>query len=93
MSAVHEVIPDVSRSARRTIRGTIRVSVQVIIGKDGTVFAALADDPGPSPYFERRAIEAAKKWTFSPAETEAQRVKLLRFNFTRDGTTARAVAR
>lgn len=85
-----QVIPDVPRSARETIRGTIRVSVRVIVDKDGTVLAATADDPGPSRYFERLAIEASKKWTFAPADAQAQRIMLVRFNFTRAGTTARA---
>ena len=85
-----EVIPDVPRSARETIRGTIRVSVRVIVDKDGAVLAATADDGGPSRYFERLAVEAAKKWTFTPAKSQEQRVMRVRFNFTRDGTTARA---
>lgn len=89
VSALNQVMPDISQSARRSIRGTIRVSVRVIIDKDGTVFAALAENPGPSRYFERKALEAAKKWTFTAADTEAQRIMLLRFNFTRDGATAR----
>jgi TonB family protein len=86
------VIPNVPRSARDTIRGTIRVSVRVVIDKDGSVLAATADDGGPSRYFERLALEAAKKWTFTPAASQEQRVMRVRFNFTRDGTTARASA-
>jgi len=91
-SPLDEVIPDVPRSARETIRGTVRVSVRVIVDKDGAVLAATADDGGPSRYFERLAVEAAKKWTFTPAKSQEQRVMLVRFNFTRDGTTARASA-
>ncbi|MGH8176996.1 MAG: TonB family protein [Steroidobacter sp.] len=89
-SPINEVIPDVPRSARETIRGTVRVSVRVIVNKEGAVLVATADDPGPSRYFERLAIEASKKWTFTPADSEAQRIMLLRFNFRRAGTTARA---
>lgn len=85
-----EVIPSVPRSARETIRGTVRVSVRVIVDKEGTVLVATADDPGPSRYFERLAIQASKKWTFAPADAEEQRIMLVRFNFTRAGTTARA---
>jgi TonB family protein len=85
-----EVIPNVPRSARETIRGTVRVSVRVIVDKEGTVLVATADDPGPSRYFERLAIQASKKWTFAPADAEEQRIMLVRFNFTRAGTTARA---
>lgn len=89
-SSVNEVIPDVPRSALQTIRGTVRVSVRLTVDKDGAVIAATADDPGPSRYFERLAMEASKKWTFAPADTQAQRMVLVRFNFTREGTTARA---
>jgi TonB family protein len=89
-SPTNEVIPDVPRSARETIRGTVRVSVRVIVDKDGAVLAAIADDPGPSRYFERLAVEASKKWTFTPSDSQAQRIMLVRFNFRRSGTTARA---
>ena len=89
-SPVNEAIPDVPRSALKTIRGTVRVSVRVIVGKEGTVLDASADDPGPSRYFERLAIDAAKKWTFTRTDSEAQRIMVVKFNFTRAGTTARA---
>jgi TonB family protein len=89
-SPINEVIPSVPQSARETIRGTIRVSVRVIVDPEGKVLAATADDGGPSRYFERLAIEAAKNWTFTPAPSQEQRVMLVRFNFTRAGTTARA---
>jgi TonB family protein len=89
-SAINEAIPDVPQSARETIRGTVRVSVRVIVDKTGAVLAATADDPGPSRYFERLAIQAAKQWTFTPAASEAQRIMVVKFNFTRAGTTARA---
>lgn len=63
----------------------------MIVDAEGTVLAATADEPGPSRYFERLAIEASKKWTFTPADSETQqRIMLVRFNFTRAGTTARA---
>jgi hypothetical protein len=91
-SATHEVLPDVPRSARRTIRGHIKVYVRVIVDPDGTVYAALADRPGPSRYFERLSIEAAKKWTFPGVDTEAQRLMQVRFDFSRGGTTATAHA-
>src|SRR5437763_13168735 len=93
-SGVHEEIPDVPPRARHTIRGHIRVSVRVMIDQDGTVFAALVDQPGPSRYFRRLAIEAAKKWTFPPADAAdtPQRLELVRFVFSRQGTTAHASA-
>lgn len=91
--AVHEEFPDIPERAKRTIRGTVRVSVRVIVNEDGTVFAALTDNRGPSRYFERLAIEAAKKWTFIPADGASdQRVMLIRFAFSRDNDTASAIA-
>ena len=89
--ALHEVIPDVSPTARRTIRGHIKVWVRVIVDQDGSVFAATADRSGPSRYFQRLAIEAAKQWTFPPSDTPSRRLMQIRFDFSRDGTTGRAV--
>ena len=90
-SVLHEVIPHISWKSRRTIRGHIQVWVRVIVGRDGSVFAARAVRTGPSRYFERLAIEAAKKWTFPPVDTPSRRLMQVRFTFSRDGTTGRAV--
>jgi len=90
-SAVHEVIPEVPESARRTIRGHIKVWVRVTVDQDGSVFAATADRIGPSWYFQRLAIEAAKKWTFPPIDTQSRRLMQVRFDFSSDGTSGRAV--
>jgi hypothetical protein len=84
-----EVIPEVSRSALNTISGTIRVSIRVIVAKDGTVVAATADEPGPSRYFARLSTEAARQWTFTPSDSDDRRVKLVRFYFKRSGVIAR----
>lgn len=90
-TGIQEVLPEVPERASRTIRGTVKVAVRVIIDKDGTVFAALTDSSGPSRYFERLAIDAAKKWQFPVADTDDQRFMVVRFDFTRNGTTARAL--
>jgi TonB family protein len=89
-STVNEVIPEVPRSALETIRGTVRVSVRVIVDRQGNVVAASADGSGPSRYFERLSVEASKNWTFTPASSDEQRIMLVRFNFTRAGATAHA---
>lgn len=91
-SPVNEVLPAVSRGALNTVRGTIRVSIRVTLDQSGAVVAATADEPGPSRYFERHSLEAARKWTFTPATAEAPRTMLVRFYFKRSGVTARAVA-
>jgi TonB family protein len=90
--ALHEVIPEVPQSVRRTIQGHIKVWVRVTVNPQGSVFAAVADRTGPSRYFQRQAIEAAKKWTFPPVDTPPQRTMQIRFDFSRDGTTGQAVA-
>jgi len=89
-SAINEVIPVVPRSASQTIRGTIRVSVRVIVNEDGHVIAATSEDPGPSRYFERLSLDAAKKWTFAPAAAGEKRLMRVKFNYARSGTTAKA---
>jgi len=85
-------MPDVSRGARQTIRGVIKIGVRVIVDRSGDVVAATLDHRASSRYFARAAMDAAREWQFAPSTDEASRVWLLRFEFTRAGTTARAVA-
>jgi TonB family protein len=89
-SVVHEQIPNVPRSARHTIHGHIKVAVLVIVDRSGNVIDALLQNPGPSWYFARLAREAARKWTFAPADNQDSRQWLLRFEFSRGGTTGHA---
>jgi len=91
-SPVNEVLPDASHNALQTIRGTVRVAVRVIIDEEGKVVAVTSQDPGPSRYFERLSLAAAKKWTFTPTDEQDQRTMLVRFSFTREGVTARAAS-
>jgi hypothetical protein len=90
-AAGDEVLPEVPPGARRTIRGHIKVWVRVIVDPHGLVFAAVADRAGPSSYFERLAVEAAKKWIFPRVDSPSERLMQIRFDFTREGTTGRAV--
>ena len=91
-TSIHEEIPEVPLRARRSIRGHVKVTVRLIVDKDGSVFAALVDEPGPSKYFERVAMDAAKKWTFPAVATEDSRLELVQFDFTSEGATGHAVA-
>jgi TonB family protein len=84
-------MPDVPASVLKSIRGHVRVSVRLIVDKEGNVFAALVDEAGPSPYFEKLALAAAKKWTFPPLDTTQSRLELVRFEFTRQGMSGRAI--
>jgi TonB family protein len=90
--SLHEVIPEVPQHVRRSIRGDIKVWVRVIVDQQGSVVAAVTDRAGPSRYFQRLAVEAAKQWTFRAADTPSRRMMQVRFDFSRDGTTGSAVA-
>ena len=89
---LHQAMPDISPTARASIRGIIKVAVRVTIDRSGNVAAAMLGHRGSSKYFARAAMEAAKKWKFSPAADQASRVWLLEFEFTRAGTAVHAAA-
>ena len=91
-TVLHQEIPDLSRSARESIRGVIKIPVRVIVDRSGNVVAATLDDRRSSKYFGRAAVDAAWKWKFAQATDPASRVWLLHFEFTRAGTTAHAAA-
>jgi TonB family protein len=91
---VQRVMPQVSPSARRTIQGTIKVRVRVGADAAGNVSSATFESAGPSKYFSRISMEAARQWKFSPAGSEGQtgpREWRLQFSFTRGKTDASAV--
>lgn len=86
---VQQVLPEVSRKARDTIQGTVRVRVKVRADASGSVVVATLDSPGPSPYFAELALQAARGWKFSPAEFDrvVSTDWILRFEFARTATT------
>jgi TonB family protein len=84
-----QVLPDVLQSARDSIRGTVRVAVTANVDRLGNVEDADLEAPGPSKYFARAALQAAKLWKFKPPKVGSQSVLsswTLRFEFTRDAT-------
>lgn len=86
---VERVIPDIPASARNTIQGKVRVSVQVAVSPAGEVTDATLASPGPSKYFANKALEAARGWKFKPVQGESQsatRAWMLRFQFGQSGT-------
>ena len=91
-TVLHQEIPDVSHSARESIRGVIKIAVRVIVDGSGNVAAATLDNRASSRYFARAATDAATKWKFAQAADQASRVWLLHFEFTRAGTAAHADA-
>jgi TonB family protein len=89
---VRRVMPEVSPSARRTIQGTIKIRVRVDVDSAGNVTTAKLESAGPSKYFSRVALEAARQWKFSPlADGTGAREWKLQFAFNRARTEASAL--
>jgi TonB family protein len=87
--AYEQVLPDIPPEVRNTIQGRIRVAVRVRVDPSGSVQEATLDSPGPSKYFANLAVQAARRWSFSPAKVDGQGVPsewILRFEFERAGT-------
>jgi TonB family protein len=84
-----QVLPEVSPKARATIQGKVRVSVKVHVDQAGSVSGAELDSAGPSPFFAGLALQAARKWAFTPPEVNGKSVASewrLRFEFTQKDT-------
>jgi TonB family protein len=90
---VRQVMPQVSPSARRTIQGTIKVRVRVDVDAAGNVEKAKLESAGPSKYFSRVAMEAAREWKFAPARADESGARewKLQFAFSRAKTGVSAV--
>lgn len=83
-----QVQPDVLASAMKTISGSVKVAVRVSVDASGRVTSADFDSAGPSKYFANKALEAARHWTFKPAQVSGQAVAstwILHFDFRREG--------
>jgi TonB family protein len=91
-AVLQQVLPEVSQRARSTIAGHVRVSVKVAVDASGNVISAALDSPGPSKYFARQALQAARGWKFTPAQMNGQQVPsewILKFAFSSAGTDVR----
>jgi TonB family protein len=90
---VQRVMPQVFPSARRTIQGRIKVRVKVEVDAAGNVAKATLEAAGPSKYFSRVALEAARDWKFSPAQAggSGAREWKLQFAFSQAKTQVSAV--
>ena len=88
-TVLHQVLPEVSRSAQSTIHGRVKVSVQVSVDSSGNVSQAKLTSPGPSKYFANQALTAARRWKFDPPQVDGQASNsewILRFQFGRTST-------
>ena len=88
-TVVHQVLPDVSASARNTITGTVKVNVRVEVDPSGKVTSTKLANPGPSKYFAGLAVKAAQRWEFSAPVVDGSPTAskwLLQFHFKRGST-------
>jgi TonB family protein len=86
---LQQVAPAVSKSARDTITGTLRVTVKLEVDSSGNVARATFISAGPSKYFSRQAMQAAQQWKFAPAQVNGKAAPstwILHFGFRRSGT-------
>lgn len=92
-AVTHEVLPEVSRMARQSVTGTIKIKVKVAVDTSGKVSHAVLASRRPSEYFANQALQAARDWTFAPPTLDGRAIPSewsLRFEFKRNGTKAAA---
>ncbi len=92
-AVLHQEIPVLSHGTRNSIRGQIKVTVLVTVDRSGNVVGETLENQGSSKYFARLSLEAAKKWKFTPADSQDSRQWLLQFEFTRSGAAGQTVPR
>jgi TonB family protein len=88
-SVLQQVLPEVSRSARNTITGRIKIDVLVAVDASGNVTQATLKFAVKSKYFANQALDAARRWKFNPPQVDGQAAAsewLLRFQFGRAST-------
>ena len=92
-AVLQRVMPDIAAKARSTINGTVKVKVLVQVDAQGRVTVAGLGAKSPSAYFGKKALDAARQWTFSAPvrDGHAQTSQwIIRFEFRRSGTRAAA---
>ena len=93
-AVLEKSMPKVTQQARRTIHGTVVVSVLAVVDASGRVSSTSFKSEGPSRYFARVAMDAARGWKFEPARNSGRAVKsewILHFRFRQSGDEVTAV--
>jgi TonB family protein len=92
-SVLNQVAPVVVAYAQNTIHGTVKVKVLVSVDADGRVSRAKLASRGPSSYFAKQSLDAARRWTFTPAIKDGKPQPsewAIHFEFRRGGNKATA---
>jgi protein TonB len=81
---VDRVVPEVPAQILGTIQGRVTVKVRVRVDRFGAVTDVDLNSPARSKYFDRVALDAARRWKFKPAQTagaDVESTRLVRFEF------------
>jgi TonB family protein len=88
-TVLQQITPEVSRGARNTIHGRVKVEIQLSVNDAGNVAQAKFISAGPSKYFANQAMTAARRWKFNPPQVDGKASPsewILRFQFGRTST-------
>ncbi|MGA2272041.1 MAG: TonB family protein [Bryobacteraceae bacterium] len=88
---VDRFVPEVPPQILGTIRGRVTVNVKVSVDRSGSVVDAELESRAGSKYFDRMALQAARRWRFRPASdagNDGESTRRLRFEFRTDGCVA-----
>ena len=80
-----QVLPEIPKNARDTIKGKVPVNVRVRVSAAGDVLDASTEGPKSSKYLSGLTVKAARQWKF--ASSDAPQEFLLRFILRKDETT------
>jgi TonB family protein len=86
-----QVMPEVSHVAQNSIHGVVKVRVQLNVNELGEVTLAGLAAHGPSRYFARQALDAARQWSFTAPVADGKPVSsrwMIEFDFRRSGVKA-----
>lgn len=83
---VHQVMPQVTNQARRTIHGTVKINVRARVDASGHVASAKVESQN-SRYFANLTLKAVEQWGFAPKDGAGD--WLLRFEITTTRTEVR----
>ncbi|HEY2469049.1 MAG TPA: TonB family protein [Terracidiphilus sp.] len=71
-AVVKRVLPNVESGASESMRRVVDVELRVSVNEDGKVSNVEYMTQGAGNYFARKALQAAKGWTFKPPQSDGQ---------------------